>query len=496
MEFTEKTGMSANGSGRFCSLRRVFCRVLLPNSPTKPLDLSVQSSILEGTLKRLSTGALALLMAAGFGASTVIAAPTHSEAQGNNGNSALQSSSYMVAQADNATALPPADFGHPPSGEVPILFNDHHVYSKPSTLRAGRVLAALVRGDEVLVPLRSLFEQAGGTVSYDPSTKTVDVSKPGSDVKVTVGRPEVIINGESRPLDVPPEIYRGTVVVPLRVLAEGLGAYVQWVPDRKVVVVRYVTATPPPPPPVVEPSAAPVPTIAPEPTASPVQKKVSYERYIIGDYLFKPKVYDEFNNGTTSGGTGASYGIKGAIEFPLLNLPWLLEGDYRNDRFPAGNASTGVALPGGAYDTYPNFTVRSYDFDGHFGLKVAEPRVYVGVGYLFRASNEAYPRIRGLGFGIEKLPDLDQELSAYGSAYYYPSAKSNKEYLGDGITPLTQGYTIGYSVLKYSVGGVYSPAKGPIFLDFGWEGERGKVKQGAVSDYTVNGPFVGLGVHF
>ena len=107
------------------------------------------------------------------------------------------------------SAMPPADFGAPPSGEVPILFNDHHVYTKPDRLKAQRVLAALVRGTTILIPLRSMFEQMGATVSYDAATKVVDVSKPGSDVKVTVGKPEVIINGESRPLDVPPEIYQG-----------------------------------------------------------------------------------------------------------------------------------------------------------------------------------------------------------------------------------------------------------------------------------------------
>jgi len=433
-------------------------------------------------------------MAAGFGASAVIAAPTQN-AQGNIGNSARQSG-VMLAQAsvpDNATALPPADFGNPPSGEVPILFNDHHVYSKPDTLRAGRVLTALVRGDSVLVPLRSLFEQTGGTVSYDPSTKTVDVAKPGSDVKVTVGRPEVVINGESRPLDVPPEIYRGTVVVPLRVLAEGMGAYVQWIPDRKVVVVRYVTATPPPPPPVTEPSPVPVPSVSPTvaPTPEPVTKKTSYERYVIGDYLFKPKVYDEFNNGSTTG-SNASWGAKGAIEFPLFNLPWMLEGDYRQERFPNGNGTVFLPNNGGVGFNYPSFTVRSHDFDGRFGLKVADPRIYVGVGYLFRSSNEAYPSVRGLGFGIEKLPDLDQELSVYGSAYYYPSARSHDTYLDQaGFSD-----TIGYRVLKYAIGGTYSPKKGPVFLDFGWEGERGNVKENAISSYTTNGPFVGLGVHF
>ena len=74
----------------------------------------------------------------------------------------------------------PADFGTPPSGEVPILYNDQHVYAKPDTLRQGRVLAALVRGKTIYVPLRSMFEQMGGTVGYDASSKTVTVTKPGA----------------------------------------------------------------------------------------------------------------------------------------------------------------------------------------------------------------------------------------------------------------------------------------------------------------------------
>jgi len=102
---------------------------------------------------------------------------------------------------------------------VPILFNDHHVYARPDRLTQNRVLAAIVRGNTILVPMRSMFEQMGATVSYNASKKQVDVSKPGSDVKVWVGRPEVIVNGESRPLDVAPEIYKGSVVVPLRVLS-------------------------------------------------------------------------------------------------------------------------------------------------------------------------------------------------------------------------------------------------------------------------------------
>src|ERR1700680_1333361 len=51
-----------------------------------------------------------------------------------------------------------ADFGSPPSGEIPILFNDHHVYANPDRLKQNRVLAAIVKNGVILVPLRSMFE--------------------------------------------------------------------------------------------------------------------------------------------------------------------------------------------------------------------------------------------------------------------------------------------------------------------------------------------------
>ena len=215
---------------------------------------------------------------------------------------AVSAISPVLAQA------PAPDFGTPPSGEVPILFNDQHVYSKPDRLKKGRVLAALVRGKTILVPLRSLFEQMGATVSYNASTKAVDVSKPGADVQVTVGKPEVVINGETRPLDVPPEIYKGSLVVPLRVISEGMGAYVEWVADKRLVVVRYLTqpaATPPPstPPPAATPRPTPVPTVAPTPTPAPA-KTAGFQAYIAGDALFQSKVYNEFSPGSTGGVEG------------------------------------------------------------------------------------------------------------------------------------------------------------------------------------------------
>ena len=72
------------------------------------------------------------------------------------------------------------------------------------------------------------------------------------------------------------------------------------------------------------------------------------------------------------------------------------------------------------------------------------PRIYLGVGYLWQNTSYGYPQQNGVGFGLEKLPDLDQPLSWYGSAYYYPTVKGSFTDATSGL-----GYTVGYRVLKY-----------------------------------------------
>ncbi len=434
-------------------------------------------------MKRLSTGVLAALLAVSCGL-IAVAAPSASQTQSNIGQA-------VVAQSSTGTTTA-ANFGSPPSGQIPILYNDHHVYAKPDTLKQGRVLAAIVRGGTVLIPLRAMFEQMGATVSYDASSKTVTVSKPGAQVQVTVGKPEVLINGESRPLDVPPMIYQGNVLVPIRVISESMGAYVQWVPDKQLVVVRYM---PPTPPPAATPTEAPTvaPTVAPTPTPAPIATPYQ-DKFIAGDYIISPKIYNEFspgNKGTTS------YAFRGGFEFNALNLPWMLEGTYEQYQYPHNCASAVdpqclVTTIGQTGQTFvPAFTARDSDFDGRLGLKVADPHIYVGVGYLWRTNNYGYSRQTAFGYGIEKLPDLNHSLSFYGSAYYYPNAKGTFTDPGTGLN-----YTLAYNILKYQIGAAYVFGNGPVFLALGWIGMNGTNKTNAPGGTTANGPYLGLGLKF
>ena len=78
--------------------------------------------------------------------------------------------------------------------------------------------------------------------------------------------------------------------MPVRVISEGMGAYVQWVPDKRLVVVRYIPATPPP-------SPAPPPPAPPPPPPAPVPTHVPNVFFLAGDYLISPKVYNQFAPG-------------------------------------------------------------------------------------------------------------------------------------------------------------------------------------------------------
>lgn len=436
-------------------------------------------------MKRLSTGVLVGLLVALCGY-TAVAAPTAT--QGNKGNG--------VAQAGSP---PPADFGSPPSGQIPILYNDHHVYTKPDILKQGRVLAALVKGGTLLIPLRSMFEQMGATVSWDAGSKTATVSKPGAEVKVTVGKPEVVINGETRPLDVPPMVYQGVVVVPVRVISEGMGAYVQWVPDRHLVVVRYIPATPPPSPAPPPPSAAP-----PPPPPPPTPRPLLGEAFVAGDYIFSPRIYNEFSPGNTG---NASYAVRGGGEFSLGNIPFMLEGSYERWQYPHNctvvnhvfqpNCYVTIIGGNGSSPVQTTTNLADQDADIRFAVRVIQPRIYIGVGYLWVSTNYGYPTMNGVGFGGEKLPDLNVPLSFFGSVWYYPSVNGNAVFNIENPFP-RNGFTqhtlpLSYNILKYQIGVDYVIGNSPIFIEAGWMGDNWNNKQNAPIGRTYNGPFAGLG---
>ncbi|MDB5040489.1 MAG: hypothetical protein JWN27_1215, partial [Candidatus Eremiobacteraeota bacterium] len=230
-----------------------------------------------------------------------------------------------------------------------------------------------------------------------------------------------------------------------------------------------------------------------------------------------------FSPGNT--GKGGSYSARGAVEFPAFGLPWMLEGDYRSYSYPhnsgispalftganpcpnafsagpfpaAGNQGCVTVIGSYGQVPVPSFTARDTDFDGRLGLKIAEPRIYIGVGYLHREENYGYPKQNGFGFGAEKLPDLNQVLSVYGSIWYYPSISGNFTFPAGAVPRSLTGTTDKFQqrFLKYQIGGTLNLGNSGLFLDAGFLGDTIRNKNLAPSDASHAGGYVGLGIKF
>ena len=421
-------------------------------------------------------------------------------ANGTTGTATSATSGSVVADAM-------MNFGTPPSGEVPILFNDHHVYSRPDTLTQGRVLGAIVRGGALLVPLRSMFEQMGATVSYDAASKSVTAQKEGAEVQVTLGKNEVIINGESRPLDVAPMMYKGTLMVPVRVISEGLGAYVEWEPSQHLCVVRYLPPTPVPTPP---PTPAPTPVPTPAPTPTPAPAPTSANAFFIQAGATFGKVYNEFAAGQqdqfcnggfpSNGGFPYSSVIAGGYKFN----PFAIKVDFRQDVYnttnnaigPSGGPGTSFTTIDGGNAVVDQFRAKQSTLDGRLEYQLA-PDYAIGVGYLQAATNYGYPALHSFGAGLEKLPDFHSGLSWFGSAFYYPNANGTYTITDASSPNFNRTFKQSYNIIKYDIGLNVNFGTSPFYLYGGYSGDRYNTKDiNEPVNQTHAGPYVGIGLHF
>jgi hypothetical protein len=180
--------------------------------------------------------------------------------------------------------------------------------------------------------------------------------------------------------------------------------------------------------------------------------------------------------------------------------------NYRGGTCPSADPGCVTVIGHGAYEQgigkgqayVPAFRAQDRDYDARLGLKVASPRMYIAASYLWRRFDYlGYPTQHGFGFGLDKLPDLDDPLSIYGSLYYYPSV--NGTYSGPTSTLLgaLSGATFAwqYRLLKYEIGVTYRIGRSPLFVEAGWLGDKGTGKLNAPSDYSHNALFLGGGLH-
>jgi hypothetical protein len=275
---------------------------------------------------------------------------------------------------------------------------------------------------------------------------------------------------------------------------------VQWVPEQRVCVVRYIPPTPVPTPP---PTPPPTPLPSPTPTATP---KIT--GWVQGGYT-QGKVSNEFTNGNvTSNGIVAS----GAW---LFN-PLALKLDWRQDIYSTANNFVPTPTPAptttagslsrhllqttfntidGGSATVPEFIARQSTLDARLEFRLFKPWYNIAVGYLQAATNYGYPIVYGPGFGLEKFQDLGPgQLSWYGSAFYYPHVQGVYTVQTGPSAGLNK--TIAYEIYKYDLGLDYVFGTSPFFVTGGFSGDHYQALQAAPGNETHAGPYVELGFKF
>jgi len=95
----------------------------------------------------------------------------------------------------------------------------------------------------VMVPLRDVLQQTGGTVVWDATTKTAIANRGDTHIKVPIGSETAQVNGRDVTLDAPATVVAGSTMVPLKFISNALGAQVAWASDTRTVRIDTTVST-------------------------------------------------------------------------------------------------------------------------------------------------------------------------------------------------------------------------------------------------------------
>ncbi|HET9029967.1 MAG TPA: copper amine oxidase N-terminal domain-containing protein [Candidatus Aquilonibacter sp.] len=103
------------------------------------------------------------------------------------------------------------------AASVSVIVNGQQIsFDQPPIERAGRVF----------VPLRGVFEHLGASVVY--SNGVINATGNGRNISLRIGSTQATVNGQTQYLDVAPFLVGARTLVPLRFVAQALGASVDW----------------------------------------------------------------------------------------------------------------------------------------------------------------------------------------------------------------------------------------------------------------------------
>ena len=98
-------------------------------------------------------------------------------------------------------------------------------------------VAPVIVNDFTMLPIRFVAEALGAEVGWDDTTRSVAIENDKAKILIAVGEKTAVVNGETVTLDVPSFISDGRTYLPVRFVSENLGAQVKWDGDTRSVII-------------------------------------------------------------------------------------------------------------------------------------------------------------------------------------------------------------------------------------------------------------------
>lgn len=98
-------------------------------------------------------------------------------------------------------------------------------------------VALIIVNDRTMLPIRFVAEALGGEVDWDQALRKVTITKDTTVIEIFIGESNAIVNNNLIYLDSPAFIENGRTYLPLRFVAESLNADVNWIEDRKTIII-------------------------------------------------------------------------------------------------------------------------------------------------------------------------------------------------------------------------------------------------------------------
>lgn len=97
----------------------------------------------------------------------------------------------------------------------------------------------LIIDNKTYVPVRGVFEELGFNVTYDKENATAIISDSNFTIKIPKDKNYFLVNSDSIKPDSPQKIVNGNMYLPLRAIADSIGADTSWNSETKIAHVSY-----------------------------------------------------------------------------------------------------------------------------------------------------------------------------------------------------------------------------------------------------------------